>query len=89
MMKTTRTAYLKFLTIQRDVMRPIRERKKISVGSSKTAPIPRSSFSIRLKYSSTVMTGLEILADLEEEPAGIGKDDEIAEGRARHEERSR
>ena len=56
MMKMIRKAYLKFFSIQRELMTPILERKKIRIGVSNTAPIPRSSFTIRLKYSSMVMT---------------------------------
>ena len=56
MTKTAKIAYLKFLIIHRDVTRPMRDRKKTSVGISKTAPMPRSNFRMRLKYWSMVMT---------------------------------
>src|SRR4030043_1845778 len=55
--KTRSTAYLKFRTIQRAVTRPILDRKKTSVGSSKTRAMPRRTFRAKPKYWATVMTG--------------------------------
>ena len=56
MVKTARTAYLKFLIIQRGVIRPIRERKKTKVGNSKTRDMPKRTLKAKEKYLSTVMT---------------------------------
>ena len=59
MTKTARTAYLKFRIIQREVIRPSFERKKMSVGVSKTRAIQSSTLKAKLKYVSTVRTGLK------------------------------
>ena len=57
MIKTAKTAYLKFFIIHLEVTSPIRERKKTRVGSSKTKAIPKSILRAKLKYLSTVITG--------------------------------
>ena len=65
---------------------PMRARKKIRVGISKTRPMPSSILMVRPKNSSTVMTALKSRAQVQEELAGEGEGDVIGEGRPAEEE---
>ena len=86
MTKMTRTAYLNFRTIHREVTMPILARKKMRVGISKTRPMPSSILTVRLKKSLTVIIGSNSEPSWRKELAGEGIGDVVSEGRPADEE---